>query len=107
MVVDNGCDQSIINQNSFLINSFAGVLFNVGGALNGMHSSKLELVSEAFTLVTLEDNSKILFKMNQCFLDTDPSQTEALMQPHQARSFGIMVDDCARCHIGANGLAGG
>ena len=45
--------------------------------------------------------------MNQCFLDMDPSQTEALIQPHQARAFGVIVDDCARCYIGANGLVGG
>ena len=75
MVVDNGCDQSIINVNSFLMKSFAGELFNIGGALNSVYSSQLELVSEAFTLVTLSDNSHVIFQMNQCFLDQDLSQS--------------------------------
>ena len=107
MVVDNGCDQSIININSFLIKSFAGELYNVGGALHSMHSSQLELVSDAFTLVTLPDNSKVIFRINQCFLDRDPSQTEALLQPHQARAFGVIVDDCVSCHLGVDGNRGG
>ena len=107
MVVDNGCDQSIINVNSFLIKSFAGELFNVGGALHSMRSSQLELVSDAFTLITLPDNTHVIFKLNQCFLDRDPSQTEALLQPHQARAFGVIVDDCASCHQGIDGDRGG
>ena len=95
MVIDNGCDQSIINLSSFLIQSFAGVMYNVGGALHSMSASNLELMNEAFTLCTLCDNSKVIIKLNQCFLDRDPLQTEALLQPHQARAFGVIVDDCA------------
>ena len=107
LVVDNGCDQSIINNNSFLIYSFAGVFYNVGGALNNMHSSRLQLVSDAYTLATLPHNSKVIFKLNQCFLDADPDQTEALLQPHQARAFGVVVDGCARRHMGADNNPGG
>ena len=107
MVIDNGCDQSIINLSSFLIQSFAGVMYNVGGALHSMSASNLELVNEAFTLCTLCDNSKIIIKLNQCFLDRDPLQTEALLQPHQARAFGVIVDDCASCHLAPNNSPGG
>ena len=99
LVIDNGCDQSIINLNSFLIQSFAGINYNVGGALHAMNSKSLELVNTAFTLVTLPDNTKVIFQINQAFLDRDPLQTEALLQPHQARSFGIIVDDCAERHV--------
>ena len=106
MVVDNGCDQSIINDNSFLIESFAGELFNVGGALHSMHLSQLELVSDTFTLVTLPDSSRVIFKLNQCSLDRDPSQTEALLQPHQERTFDVIVDDCVSCHLGIAGNRG-
>ena len=106
MVIDNGCDQSIINTNSFLVKSFAGVIFEVGGALNAMQPSRLELVNEAYTLATLPDNSKVIFLLNQCFLDRDSSQNEALLQPHQARSFGVRIDDCASCHLRADGEPG-
>ena len=105
LVVDNGCDQTIININSFIIKSFAGVLFNVGGALHDMKSSQLELVNDAYTLVHLNDR-KVIFKINQCFLDRNPAQTEALLQPHQVRAFGIMVDDCASCHMRSDGIQG-
>ena len=107
MVMDNGCDQSIINNDAFYVKSFAGVLYNVGGALHGMQASSLELVNEAYTLITLPDSKKIIVEFNQCFLDRDPLQTEALLQPHQARAFGVIVDNCASCHLGSDGQPGG
>ena len=106
-VVDNGCDQSIINLNSFLILSFAGVHFTVGGALNIMGSTNLELVSNTYTLVTLVNNTKVIFKVNQAFLDRNLDQTEALIQPHQMRSFGVVVDDCTKRHLSPSGKPGG
>ena len=72
-----------------------------------MAATNLELVSDAYTLVTLRNNSKVLFKLNQCFLDRNPKQTEALLQPHQMRAFGVVVDDCASCHLGPSLKPGG
>ena len=106
LVVDNGCDQSIININSFFVKSFAGVMYHVGGALRGMRSTALELVNDAYTLVTTP-HGKVIFRLNQCFLDRDPSQHEALLQPHQCRDFGVFVDDCARCHLRSSDTTGG
>ena len=34
LVVDNGCDPTIININYFLIQSFAGIQYNAGVSLN-------------------------------------------------------------------------
>ena len=79
MVVDTGCDQFIINISSFLVKSFDGELFNVGGVLHNMHSSQLKRVSDVFILGTLLDNLRVIFKMNKCFLDRDPSHSEALL----------------------------
>ena len=44
-VIDNGCDQTIINVNYFLIQSFAVIQYNVGGDLNSMTPLSLELVN--------------------------------------------------------------
>ena len=38
IITDSGCDQSIINFNSFLVQTFTGIYYNIGGALQGMHS---------------------------------------------------------------------
>ena len=103
IITDSGCDQSIINLNSFLVQSFTGIYYNVGGALQGMNSSDLEIVSDAFTLCTLPDDTKVLFQFNQCLLDTDPLQTETLLQPHQARAHGVLVDDCTKQHPSITG----
>ena len=72
-----------------------------------MSSSNLEIVNDAFTIANLGDGTKILLKINQALLDQNPGQDEALLQPHQVRSFGIIVDDCAQRHIGPNLAPGG
>ena len=72
-----------------------------------MNSKSFKLVNEVFTLATLPNNSKIIFQINQAFLDRNPLQTEALLQPHHARYVGIIVDDCAKRHISSSGEPGG
>ena len=63
----------------FLIRSFAGINFTVKGALNSMGSSKIESVNEVYTLVILSNNIKVIFKINQAFLDRYCNQTEVLL----------------------------
>ena len=58
LIIDIGCDQTIINLNSYLVQYFAVIIFTIGGALNSMSSSKLELVSESYTLVILPNNTE-------------------------------------------------
>ena len=72
-----------------------------------MFSSKLELINEAYTLVILHNNTKVIFKMNQVFLDRYLNQTEALLQPHQARAFDVIVDDCTKRYLDISGKPGG
>ena len=107
LVIDNGCDQSIISINSFVVNTFTGVLFNVGGALGSMKSTNLEIVNDAFTVAILDDNTPVLLRFNQALLDLNPNQEESLLQPHQARANGVIIDDCASCHIGTDGNPSG
>ena len=42
-VIDNGCDPSIINIYSCLIQSFTGNYYNIGGAISTIESTNLEL----------------------------------------------------------------
>ena len=80
LVIDNGCNQTIVNINAFLNDFFGVIQFNVGGgALNSMKFTKLKLVNDSYTLVTLPKNVKVSFKINQAFLDNDLTQTEALL----------------------------
>lgn len=106
MVIDNGCDQTIINTSSFLVQSFSGEYVNISGALSSMSSSNLEAVNDAFALAILGNGKRIILKINQALLDLNIDQTEALLQPHQVRSFGVVVDDCAARHISTNGGQG-
>ena len=62
--------QPIFNQYFlFFIEHFAGVIYSVGETLHGMSISRLELVDNASTLVTLSDDSKHYFYWYQYFLD--------------------------------------
>jgi len=90
LISDSGCDQSILNLNSFLVQTYTGIDFIAGGALQGMRSSSLELVNDAYTLVLLPTGEKVLLKFNQAFCDPDPLQLEALFQPHQLRAHGVI-----------------
>ena len=49
----------------------------------------------------------IILRINQALLDLDSKQIEALIQPHQARAFGIMIYDCTSCHLTKDDKPGG
>ena len=71
-----------------------------------MKSTKFELVNDAHTIVRLPNNFKVVFKINQAFSPQDSNQTEELLQPHQVREFGIIVDDCESRHLSTSGSTG-
>ena len=106
--MDSGCDQSIINSNSFVVLSITGRKFYVDGALQSRmtSSSALEVVNGA-TVLQLSNTKIYLLIVNQALLDTHPSQREALLQPHQARAHGTIVEDCAHIHMDKDGRPGG
>ena len=62
LVIDNGCDQSIINITSFLIQYFTGIYYNVGGEISTMKYTNLKLVNEFFTLVSMPSEGKVILK---------------------------------------------
>ena len=76
--MDNGCNQTIINLNSFLVFTFLGTTFSVSGAMSSISSEPLELVNDAYTLATLEEGSRVIFKINQALCDKDSHVIEAL-----------------------------
>ena len=106
-LIDNGCDVSIISNNSFLINTYTGTFFNVDGALLNMKTNNLQLVNDCYTVAILPSNKLVILKINQCLLDKDPSQQDLLLQPHQVRAFGVVVDDVAKRHLSKDGKQGG
>lgn len=108
MVIDSGCDQSIVNSRAFVIISRTGVYFNVDGPLMGrMKSSNAMEVVSAATLVTTQDGKKYILIVNQALCDTHPEQTEALLQPHQCRAHSVAIDDVSRLHQHVDGSPGG
>lgn len=82
LIVDNDCNQTVITFNSFQVFTFLGFTFSVSSAMSSMSSELLELVNDAYTLATLEDNSSVIFKVNQALCGKDPHAVEALFQPH-------------------------
>lgn len=107
LVIDHSCDQSIININSFLIQTFTGVSFKINGALSEMKTTTLELSSDVFTLVTTNKSERYVFKLNQVFRGRKLMQNEALLEPHHMRTFVVMVDECSRSHLGPSNTSEG
>ena len=98
LLIDNGYDISIISNNSFLIETYTGTFFNVDGATFNMKFNHLELVNDYYTVVMLTSIKLVILKINQCLLDKEPSQYESLLQPHQTRAFGCIVNNVAQRH---------
>ena len=44
--------------------------------------------------------------MNQYLLDSCPNKKESLLQQHQSRSHGVLIDDCSVQHRQINGSSG-
>ena len=65
-IIDNDCNQAIININSILAQYFTGICSTIGGALNSMLSSELKLDTDTYTLVTLP-NHTIFFQLTKLF----------------------------------------
>ena len=52
------------------------------------------------------NNNKIIGVLNQSLLFCDEKCTESLLQPHQARCFGTVIDDCCKHHLSAGSKPG-
>ena len=105
LVVDSGCDQSIISYSSFVVGCHTGIQYSVDGALGDMKSkAPLEVVNRFVTCCTLTANkNKVLIELNQCLLDLS-NQSESLLQPHQARAYGVIVNEVAKRHLATDKL---
>ena len=108
LIIDSACDQSIISLSSFVIGQFTGIRYGIHGALENMKSSEqLEVVNRCVTCCTLANTKeKVLLELNQCLLDRSNSQLESLLQPHQARAYGVIVNDVARRHVATENKQG-
>ena len=42
---------------------------------------------------------RILLVIDQALLDLNPTNLESLLQPHQARAYGVVVNDVASRHL--------
>lgn len=74
-----GNGESMNSLNSFFIFACTITYFDIAiGSSKIKLTVTLELVHKTYTLVTLVDWTKIVFKMNQAFLNIDPSQNGAL-----------------------------
>ena len=105
-IFDSGCDNSLVNLTSFIVGNYLGTKYNLRGALNGMGNAHvLELANNCLTKIVCKDRS-FIGVVNQCLVDPDPEQTETLLQPHQLRANGVLLDDVPPCHLRIDGSPG-
>ena len=107
MIIDSACDQSMIPSTCCRVLESTSQYFYVDGAMPGMRSSAPLQVKNVCVLITNPySNIKLIGIINQALYINDDSHYEALLQPHQARSHGTAVDDCARFHQDSDGNPG-
>ena len=59
----------------------------------------LEVVNNCITTCVLPNKIRVLLVINQALLDLNPANLESLLQPHQARAYGVVVNDVASRHL--------
>ena len=81
--------------------------YHVDGALSGMQSATpLQVKNVAVLVHNPYNNDKIICIISQVLYDSNPNQHEALLQPHQYRSYGTAINDCAVFCYDTNGNPG-
>ena len=107
LIIDSACDQSIITLSVFVVLSRSGKFYYVNGALSGRMQAETPLeVVDAVTKITLSNGKSYILQMNQSLLDSSPDQKESLLQPHQSRAHGVLIDDCPIQHRRIDGSSG-
>ena len=83
----------------FFVITRTAIYFNVGSATSEMKTNALlELVNNAYTLVILHNGTRVVLKINLTFSDTDPFQTKNLLATYQVCDFGVLINNCDKCH---------
>ena len=107
LVMDSGCDQSMIHSSVCHVLSFTNQYFQINGVMSGMKSEEaLQVVDAAVLITNPYNNNKFIGIVNQALLLCDENCTESLLQPHQARCFGTVIDDCCKHHYSTGGKPG-
>ena len=80
LIIDSGCDQSIISISSFVIGCRTGIKYSVDGALDDMKSkAPLEVVNRCVSCCTINTNkTKNLLQLDQSLLYLS-NQSESLL----------------------------
>lgn len=68
-------------------------------------NTALEVVN-AVTKATLKNLSIYILQISQELVNTCPSQGESLLQPHQNRAQGVLINDCPTQHKMINNING-
>ena len=73
-----------------------GIFYHIHGAMQGMRSRNRVELCYVCCLASCSDGSKYILVINQALVDYDSNQYESLLQPHQVRDNGIVIDDIAQ-----------
>ena len=107
LVIDSGCDQTMIHSSVCHVLSFTNQYFKINGVMSTMKSeSNLQVVNAAVLITNPYNKIKIIGVINQSLLFCDENCSESLLQPHQARCFGTVIDDCCKHHLSTDGKPG-
>lgn len=107
LVIDSACYQSMIHSSACHVLNFTSQYFKRNSVMSSMRSDDaLKVVNAAILITNPYNNNKIIGILNQSLLLRDENCTESLLQPHQARCFGTVINDCCKHHMSTGKKAG-
>ena len=102
--INSECDQSMIHSSACHVLNFTSQYFQINGVMSDMRSNEaLQVVNAAVLITNPYTKYKLIGIINQSLLLCDVNCTESLLQPHQARCFGTVIDDCCKHHMSTGG----
>ena len=83
LVIDSGCDQTMIHSSVCHVLSFTNQYFKINEVMSTMKSeSNLQVVNAAVLITNPYNKIKIIGVINQSLLFCDENCSESLLQPH-------------------------
>ena len=99
IVLDSGTEATVAGGGGWVVHSYVNKTGTFGGAMPSMQHCSLP-IANLITAVETETGESILIGLGGAAYDNSPEATEALLNTHDLRDNGVIVDDKAKVHGG-------
>ena len=99
IVLDSGTEATVAGGGGWVVHSYVHKTGTFGGVMSSMQHCSLPIAT-LITAVETETGESILIGLGGAAYDDSPEATEALLNTHDLRDNGVIVDDKVKVHGG-------